>query len=103
MHAREARAIIQSLAARAMRMIVVMVVVIVAVIMVVAVAMFMIVMVVVVIMRVGMVMIAMRMGMRMAVRLIAFQSRRPASTNRAHYSTSNSLTRISSPLVICTL
>jgi hydrogenase-4 membrane subunit HyfE len=82
-----------------------------------AVVVAMVMMMVVVIMRVGMVMIAVRVGMRMAVLvamallalalfalgLFAFQSRRPASANRAHYSTSNSLTRISSPLVICTL
>jgi hypothetical protein len=34
--------------------------------------------------------------------LFAFHGSRPASANRAHYSTSSSLTRISSPPDICT-
>jgi hypothetical protein len=56
--------------------------------------------------RVIMAMIAMRMAMAVRLALFGllavFLGRRPASANRAHYSTSSSLTRISSPATICT-
>ncbi len=71
-----------------------------------------VVMFVIMVMMVVMVMIAMRMTVAMAVRLgflrrlarllVGILGRRSASANRAHYSTSSSLTRISSPPVICT-
>ncbi len=104
MHARQPRAVVKLLALLAARVRVVMIVIVVMAPMIVVamrvivVAMRMILIVAVIAM--GMVV---AMAMRLAFgRLFPFDCRRPASANRAHYSTSSSLTRISSPPDICT-
>ena len=114
MNAGESRAVVHGAMAR-MTMIMIgvtmgvrVIVVVIAVMMVVAMSV-RVVVIVAVLMRVVMavlmcvtVAVAVRVIMRLGFRLIAFLRRRSASANRAHHSTSNSLTRIASPTVICT-
>jgi hypothetical protein len=105
MHAGYARAVIVLRFRRAVNMVMMAVLVRMVVIVVVIMRMVMVMVMV-------MMMMARRMAVAMAMRLgfgrlvarrrRAFLGGRPASANRAHYSTSNSLTRISSPPVICT-
>jgi hypothetical protein len=103
MRARKPRAIVEPFAARPMVVVVVVVVVMVVVIvrMIVVVRMIMMVM-----MRVCMSVIVLRRNVVMRVVVlfalgpVAFLGRRSAAANRAHHSTSSSLTRISSPAVI---
>jgi hypothetical protein len=118
MHARQSGSIVEPVALRtlgvAVMMAVTVTVTVTMIVIVIMVMVMIVVMMVIVAVVMMMVMIVMKIAMGMAVavslaanRLAAFDfrailRRRPASANRAHYSTSNSLTRISSPPVICT-
>ncbi len=91
-----------------MRVVMIVIVVVIVVMMMVAMIMAMVVaMGVIVVMLMAMLVIAMLVRMAVGMTMLmfvlfAFDCRRSASANRAHHSTSNSFTRISSPPVICT-